>query len=175
MDRGAVSWNLRKQALVSLSTTKSKYVTVTHAEMEVIWIRMFLGDILHPLTKLVVLYCDNQSAIAVAKNDQYHACTKHIDIWYHFIQESISREIIEIRYCPTENMVADIIMKALPVKTFEHLQMLLGVHLDWGECCCSLSKCIYSDAEEAKQESGASEISHRRPVHICIGTCQSLM
>ena len=42
-------------------------------------------------------------------------------------------------------------------------------------CCCSLSKCIYSDAEEAEQESGASEIGHGRPVHICIGTCQSLM
>ena len=42
-------------------------------------------------------------------------------------------------------------------------------------CCYSLSKHIYSDAKEAEQESGASEISHHRPVHICIGTCQSLM
>ena len=91
---------------------------------------MFLGDILHPLTKPMVLYCDNQSAIAVTKNDQYHARTKHIDIQYHFIWESISREIIKICYCPTENMVADIFTKALPVKTFEHLRMLLGVHLD---------------------------------------------
>ena len=33
----------------------------------------------------------------------------------------------------------------------------------------------YSDAEEAEQESGASEIGHHRPVHICVGTCQSLM
>ena len=130
MDGGAVSWNSRKQALVSFSTTKSEYVTVTHTAKEAIWIRMFLGDILRPLTKPMVLYCDNQSAIAVTKNDQYHARTKHIDIRYHFIRESISREIIEIRYCPTENMVADIFTKALPVKTFEHLRTLLGVHLD---------------------------------------------
>ena len=130
MDRGAVSWNSRKQALVSLSTTESEYVTVTHAAKEAIWIRMFLGDILRPLTKPMVLYCDNQSAIAVAKNDQYHARTKHIDIQYHFIRESISREIIESCYCPTENMVADIFTKALPMKTFEHLRTLIGVHLD---------------------------------------------
>ena len=93
---------------------------------------MFLGDILHPLTKPMVLYCNNQSIIAVTNNDQYHAHTKHIDIQYHFIWESISREIIEICYCPTENMVADIFTKALPVKTFEYLCTLLGVHLDWG-------------------------------------------
>ena len=130
MNGGAVSWNLRKQALISLSTTESKYVAVTHAAKEAIWIRMFLGDILHPLMKLMVLYCDNQSAIAVAKKDQYHVRTKHIDIRYHFIRKSISREIIEIRYCPTENMVADIFTKALPVKTFKHLRTLLGVHLD---------------------------------------------
>ena len=130
MDGGAVLWNLRKQALVSLSTTESEYVAVTHAAKEAIWIRMFLGDILSPLTKPMVLYCDNQSTIAVTKNDQYHAHKKHIEIRYHLIQESISREVIEIRYCPTENMVADIFTEALPVKTFEHLRMLLGVHLD---------------------------------------------
>ena len=80
IDGGAVSWNSRKQALVSLSTTESEYVAVTHAAKEAIWIRMFLGDILRPLTKPMVLYCNNQSAIAVAKNDQYHAHMKHIDI-----------------------------------------------------------------------------------------------
>ena len=42
------------------------------------------------------------------------------------------------------------------------------------ECCYSLSKCIYSNAKEAEQESGASEIGYCRPVHICVGTCQSL-
>ena len=93
---------------------------------------MFLGDILCPLTKPMVPYCKNQPAITVTENDQYHACMKHINIQDHFIWESISREIIEICYCPTENMVVDIFMKALPVKTFEHLRTLPGVHLDWG-------------------------------------------
>ena len=130
MEGGAVLWNLRKQALISLSIIESEYVSVTHAAKEAIWIQMFPGDILHPLMKPLVLYCNNQCTIAAPKNDQYHARTKHIDIQYHFIRESISREIIKICYCPTENMVADIFMRALPVKTFEHLRMLLGVHLD---------------------------------------------
>ena len=38
MDGGVVLWNSRKQALVSLSTTESEYVTVTHAAKKVIWI-----------------------------------------------------------------------------------------------------------------------------------------
>ena len=70
---GAVSWNSRKQAIISLSTTESEYVAMTHAAKEAIWIRMFLGEVLHPLSKPMLLYCDNQSAIAVAKDDQFHA------------------------------------------------------------------------------------------------------
>ena len=93
-------------------------------------IRTFLRDILCPLAELILLYCDNQSAIAVTKNEQYHARMKHIDIWYHFIQESIVREIIEVRYCPTQNMIVNIFTKALPIKTFKHLPTLLGVYLD---------------------------------------------
>ena len=80
IDGGEISWNLRKQALVLLSTTKLEYVAMTHVIKEAPWIRMFLGEILWPLTKLMLLYCDNQSAITVAKNAQYHACTKHIGI-----------------------------------------------------------------------------------------------
>ena len=125
-----MSWNSRKQAIISLSTTKSEYVAMTHAAKEAIWICMFLGEVLRPLSKPMLPYCDNQSAIAVAKNDQFHACTKHIDIQYHFIHEAITWNIIKVRYCPTQHMVADIFTKALPMKTFEQLRTLHGIYVD---------------------------------------------
>jgi hypothetical protein len=85
IDRGAVSWNSKKQSLVSLSTTESEYVAITHASKEAIWIQMFVSNIFRPLTSPVLLYSDNMSAIDVAKNDRYHARMKYIDIHYHFI------------------------------------------------------------------------------------------
>jgi hypothetical protein len=127
MGGGAISWSSRKQSLISLSTTESEYVSVTHAAKEALWIRTFLGEILAHMKAPMTLYCDNQSAIAVAKNDQYHARTKHIDIRYHFIREVITNGTIELRYCPTQQMAADIFTKALQVKTFERLRELLGI------------------------------------------------
>ena len=69
IDGGVISWNSRKLALVSLSTTESEYVAMMGATKEALWIRMFLGEILCPLTKPMLLYCNNLSAIAVVKND----------------------------------------------------------------------------------------------------------
>ena len=103
---------------------------MTHTTKEAIWIRMFLGEVLRPLSKPMLLYCNNQSAITVAKDDQFQACTKHIDIQYHFIPEAITWDIFEVRYCPTQYMVADIFTKVLPVKTFEQLRTLLGIYVD---------------------------------------------
>ena len=120
MDGGAVSWNSRKQVIISLSTMELEYVAMTHATNEAIWMCMFLGEVLRPSSKLMVLYCNNQSAIAVAKDDQFHTHMKHINIWYHFIR-MITWNIIEVRYCPTQHMVTDIFTKALLVKTFKQL------------------------------------------------------
>ena len=131
IDGGAISWNSRKQAIISLSTMESEYITMTHAVKETIWMCMFLGEILHPLYNPMLLYYNNQSPITVVKDDQFHTRTKHIDICYHFIWEAIMRNILEVRYCPTQHMITDIFTKALPVKTFEQLCMLLGIYVDW--------------------------------------------
>ena len=57
--------------------------------------------------------------------DNYHACTKHIDIRVHFIRQTISNKQITMVYCPTDEMIADILTKALPkYKTALHLQNL---------------------------------------------------
>ncbi|XP_039159594.1 uncharacterized protein LOC120289129 [Eucalyptus grandis] len=72
------------------------------------------------------ILCDNKSAIAISKNPVFHRRTKHIDIKYHFIREEQNNEEIELKYCKTEEQVADIFTKALPLAKFETLRKKLG-------------------------------------------------
>jgi hypothetical protein len=80
VDRDMVSWSSKKQELVTLSTTEAEYVVSSQALHEAVWLYRLISKIFHPLKQPTPLYCDNQSAITLAQNDNYHARTKHIDI-----------------------------------------------------------------------------------------------
>jgi len=135
IDGGAVSWSSKKQELVTLSTTEAEYVATTHAAKEIIWFRRLLGEIFRPLAYPITLYSDNQSSIALAHTQgQFHARTKHIDIRYHYIRYMIEKGEIRLIYCPTEDMTADILTKALPSGKAKHFAHALGLLRFAGEC-----------------------------------------
>jgi hypothetical protein len=114
MDGSAVSWSLKKQELVTLSTAEAKYVAATHAAKEAIWLCQLLSDIHPSAPTCIPLHCNNQAAIKLATNDNYHVRTKHIDMHYRFICQTVKQGVIALAYCPTEDMVADVLTKALP-------------------------------------------------------------
>ena len=76
-----------------------------------------------PLT----ISCDNQGAIALAKDNKYHARTKHIDLRYHFVREAVEDKKIKVAYIPTDENVSDIFTKPLPKPKFQKFVELLGL------------------------------------------------
>ena len=63
----------------------------------------------------------------MAENPQLHGRAKHIDIKYHFIREQVNSGTIELKYCQSEKMIADILTKGLPREQFAKLRQLGGV------------------------------------------------
>ena len=58
--------------------------------------RTSFGPILTPIT----LLCDNQAALRLATDDEYHVCTKHIDIRFYFIRQTITDGHINMEALP---------------------------------------------------------------------------
>jgi hypothetical protein len=73
------------------------------------------------------LLCDNQSAIRLAKNPEFHQRTKHIQIKYHFIREQLKNGIIDLQYVSTEDQLADILTKPLETNRFQKLREKMGI------------------------------------------------
>lgn len=127
IDGGAVSWSSKRQEIVSLSTTESEYVAATHGMKEALWLRSLLSEVFGPITTATTLFSDNQAAIALTRDHQYHARTKHIDVRYHFIRWVIEEGSLRLIYCPTDDMVADTLTKALPSAKVKHFAAGLGL------------------------------------------------
>ena len=94
---------------------------------EVHWLRSLLSEVFGTLTAPTTLFSDNQAAIVLTHDHQYHVCTKHIDVWYHFIQWVIEQGSLHIIYCPTDNMVTNALTKALPSAKVKHFMAGLGL------------------------------------------------
>ena len=129
MNGGAISWSSKKQSLVTLSTAESEYVAATYAAKEAQWLRRIIGEVFQALKQPITLYSDSQSAIALTKDSSYHAQTKHIDIQYHFIRFKVQKKSINLIYCPTDDMTANILTKALPNIKAKHFAKSLGLLL----------------------------------------------
>ena len=70
---------------------------------------------------------DSQGGQALAKNAVYHSRTKHIDIQHHFVREKVDNEDVKIVYCPTEEMIADVLTKGLSKE--KHNRFIEGMSL----------------------------------------------
>jgi hypothetical protein len=124
---GAVCWQSKKQSSVALSSTEAEYMALSLAAKEVYWLRALLEDLkLDQHTPTTILE-DNQGAIALSRNPTAHSRTKHINIRYHFIREAVEDGKVDLVYCRTEEMVADILTKALPAVKFTYLRSKMGV------------------------------------------------
>ena len=125
--QGAVSWSSKKQAIITLLSTEAEYVAETHAGKEGIWLKTFIKEITRIGVSPLTVKADNQGAIALVKDNKFHAQTKHINLWYHFVHEAVEDGKIKMDYIPSSKNIADIFMKALPKPKFVEFVGALGL------------------------------------------------
>ncbi|KAI0511939.1 hypothetical protein KFK09_012573 [Dendrobium nobile] len=125
LGKSLISWQVKKQTTVARSSTEAEYRSLATEAAEVIWLRRLLEDFHIPQTAPTIIYCDNTSAITLANNPVYHARTKHIDVDCHFIRSSIQDKHLSVHHICTNDQIADIFTKALPIHRFKSLSSKL--------------------------------------------------
>ena len=101
-------------------------MAITEAVKEAIWLQGFLDD-LGVDQKQVTVFCDSQSAIHLAKNQVYHARTKHIDVMYHFVREIIEEGRVLVQKIKTDDNPADKLTKLVTTIKFNHCLDLINI------------------------------------------------
>jgi hypothetical protein len=122
-----VSWCNRKQISMALSTTEAKYITLSVAVREAVWLRKLLTDLFDHEMDPTTIHCDNQSCVKLSENPMFHDKSKHIEIKYHYIRDMVHRKTIHVQYLSTHEQIADIFTKPLAKTKFEYFREKLGL------------------------------------------------
>jgi hypothetical protein len=123
MGEGAIMSMSTRQKLNTTSSTEAELVGVHDTMGHILWTRNFLkSQGLNVRTNVV--YQDNQSAMLLAKNGRSSSGkrTRHINIRYFFVKDRIKKGHMTLEYCPTEQMLADILTKPLHGSQFRYFR-----------------------------------------------------
>ncbi|KAM1100035.1 hypothetical protein ACFX2B_006478 [Malus domestica] len=115
LNGGAVSWKSKKQSVIADSTTEAEYVAAAEAGKEAFWIMKFITElgVVPTITSPVTLYCDNNGAIAQAKEPRAHQKNKHIDRRFNIIRRYAAEGKINILKVASADNVADPLTKPM--------------------------------------------------------------
>ncbi|XP_074318418.1 secreted RxLR effector protein 161-like [Silene latifolia] len=129
LNGGVVSWKSSKHDTVADSTTETEYIAASEATKEVVWIRKFVCvlGVISSISSPIDVYCDNNSAIAQAKEPRSYQKSKHIERRYHLIREIIDRGDVKICRVPSDANVADPLIKPLPQSKHESHRAAIGL------------------------------------------------
>ncbi len=107
-----ISWLSSLQKTVALSTCEAEYMALKEAVKEGLWLYRFITYIDQILLininlQIPKILCDNESAIKLAENPEFHKRSKHIDITYHFIRETTQNKEIQLLGVSTKEQKAN--------------------------------------------------------------------
>ena len=115
-----------KQKLTTKSSTEAEIVALSDGLPHVLWMRELVlaqGHVLAPTR----VHQDNQGVLAIMKQGRRpkHR-TKHLNIRHFFARDREQSGDIELCYCPTRDMVADVLTKPVSGELLRHMNKLLG-------------------------------------------------
>ena len=122
-----IAWCARFQKLLALSSTEGEYFGLTTMAKTACHLKALCSDIYIESDEPFLIYKDNQAAMKMAKNSFDTRRTMHLDCRAHFVREQVNDGTIQLHYCPTKEMQADLLTKMLPRPAFEYLQSLMGL------------------------------------------------
>ena len=115
--------------MVADSTCEAEYIAASEAAKEGVWMKEFMTDLgvvpsaLDPMN----LFCDNNGAIALAKEPRFHKRTRHIKRRFNSIRHYVELEYINICKVHTYLDVVDPLTKPLPRAKHDQHQNCMGV------------------------------------------------
>lgn len=121
-----LAWTLKRQGCVATSTCHAEYMALGTAAREAVWLRNLVGDVLGAVGP-VTLFCNNQLAIHVSKNNSSNKRMRHTDREFYYVNKKLFKRVLTLHWVDTKSQKADILTKALGPQSFALGKKNLGL------------------------------------------------
>ena len=122
---GPIQWVSSLQSTIAGSTAEAEYKSLGHTGKLVLGMRQVLEEIGFQQPGASVIFEDNNACIVMANSRYTSSKMRHMKINHHLIREYIQRGEIMLKYCPSEEMIADMFTKAVTVTLFTTFRNIL--------------------------------------------------
>ncbi|KAL0285009.1 UNVERIFIED_CONTAM: Retrovirus-related Pol polyprotein from transposon RE2 [Sesamum calycinum] len=135
LNGGVVARKSSKQDTTTDSTMEAEYIADLEAAEETILMKNYIQELglVPSIVELVVIFCDNNGAIAQAKEPRSHHQSKYILRRYHLLREMVGRgDVRKDRVSSAENTADPLIKPVSQIAHAQHLgKMCLRQMSDW--------------------------------------------
>jgi hypothetical protein len=123
--KGAVSSSLNEMKC-NTNSMETELISFADKLTDIIWMRYFVECQGYDINKYVV-FQDNMSALLLEKNGRTSSSqhTKHIKETYFLIKDYYDAGVINVKFCPTNQMWADVLTKLLQGQKFRDIWAFL--------------------------------------------------
>ena len=148
MGKGALVSDSRKQRVNSRSSTESEIVGVDDEIHKVIWAKRFI-EYQGFKVKHNIVYQDNTSSMKLEQNGKESSGkrTRHFDIKIFYVTDLVSRKEVQVKHCPTDEMIGDYMTKPLVGSKFKRFRDLImnlsGIYHQIGQQECVGKKQLH--------------------------------
>jgi hypothetical protein len=101
-----VSCRATLQPVVTQSTTKAEYMAIAEASKESVWLKGLYVELCGD-DACVNLFCDSQSVIYLTKDQMFHERSKHIDVKYHYVRDTVTQGKLKVCKISTHDNPTD--------------------------------------------------------------------
>jgi hypothetical protein len=141
MNGGRVIWSSSTQTVTAMASTEAEYMAMSIVLKDVLWLRRilrFISD--RRRVRPYCIYVDNQGAIALSRNPDFHRKSKHIDTKFHQIREEQEMGRLCITYVETSKQAADPLPKPLNGPAMDRARDYLKFNLSLERRCWNENK-----------------------------------
>ncbi|KAK4384158.1 hypothetical protein Sango_3086500 [Sesamum angolense] len=124
LNYGMVSLKGSKQASIADSTIEVEYIEASEAAKKAVWMKNYIPElgVVPRIAEQVVIFCNNNGAIAQEKKPRCHHHSKYILRRYHLLREMVSRGVVRKGRISSSKNTVDPLTK--PMSQIAHTQHL---------------------------------------------------